>query len=98
MSMISAKCPVLSARWARVWVSLLALFVVLPLMGCGSGDDDITIIPPPGSPSPSGGVGTVVADPTPEPTEFRVAYINLMSPLSLDATNTTANDTFDTRL
>jgi len=68
------------------------------LVGCGAGDDDITIIPPPGSPSPSGGVGTVTADPTPEPTEFRVAYINLMSPLSLDATNTTANDTFEARL
>lgn len=96
--MISAKCSVLSSGWSRVCASLLALFAVFLLVGCGSGDDDITIIPPPGSPSPSGGVGTVAADPTPEPTEFRVAYINLMSPLSLDATNTTANDTFEARL
>jgi endonuclease/exonuclease/phosphatase family metal-dependent hydrolase len=75
-----------------------AIVTVILLVGCGAGDDDITIIPPPGSPSPSGGVGPVTADPTPEPTEFRVAYINLMSPLSLDATNTTANDTFEARL
>lgn len=96
--MIGANCSLPGARATRVCGILLAAFAVLLLVGCGSGDDDITIIPPPGSPSPSGGVGTVTADPTPEPTEFRVAFINLMSPLSLDATNTTASDTFEARL
>ena len=37
-------------------------------------------------------------EPTPDPTEFRVAYLNLMSQVSLDSTNTTAADTFAKRL
>ena len=96
--MISAEFTLPRARWRRLLAALLAVLAALLLVACGSGDDDITIIPPPGSPSPSGGVATVPAEPTPDPTEFRIAYVNLMSPLSLDATNTTANDTFEARL
>jgi endonuclease/exonuclease/phosphatase family metal-dependent hydrolase len=41
---------------------------------------------------------TVGGDSTPVPTEFRVAYINLMSPIALDNTNSIASDTYDQRL
>lgn len=37
-------------------------------------------------------------EPTPEPTEFRVAYLNLMSPIPTDANETSAAATFDARL
>lgn len=63
---------------------------------CG-GDDDITIITPvPADASPS--ATTVTASPTPDPTEFRMVLLNLLSPVSLDATDTSASDTFDERL
>lgn len=63
---------------------------------CGDGDD-IDIIPPPGSPT-AAPTPSATAEPLPEPTEFRVAYINLMSPIALDATNTIPSDTFQQRL
>ena len=40
----------------------------------------------------------VTPEPTPEPTEFRVAYINLMSPLTIDETDTVPGDTYQARL
>ncbi|MEO8539657.1 MAG: hypothetical protein ABI577_07945 [bacterium] len=63
---------------------------------CG-GDDDITIIHPATS-TPAAAQASATPDLGNQPTEFRVAFINLMSPISLDATNTSASDTFDARL
>lgn len=78
------------------FASLLIAVVAVLAVACG-GDDDVQIIRPATStPSPSGATATPDADTV--PTEFRVAFINLLSPLSLDATNTTASDTFDARL
>lgn len=86
---------IMPRRWRSLPLGLCLFFAA----ACGTGgSDDIVIIPPPGSPSPSSGVAEVTAEPTPDPTEFRVAYINLMSQVSLDATNTTAADTFEERL
>jgi endonuclease/exonuclease/phosphatase family metal-dependent hydrolase len=82
--------------WALAFAALLAV-VAFSLARCGGDDDPIDIIEPPTTPSPSPSA-TVVAEPTPDPTEFRVAYINLMSPKALDATNTIPSDTFDERI
>lgn len=80
--------------WLRVL--LVAAFSAVLAAACG-GDDDITIqrpatsTPAPAQTTPTPGPGDV-------PTEFRVAFINLMSPISLDATNSTSSDTFEARL
>ncbi len=37
-------------------------------------------------------------DPAPVPTELKVAFVNLMSPVSTDSTNTSPSETFDQRL
>jgi len=80
--------------------TLLAACAVLALAAlpaaCG-GDDDVTVQHPATS-TPIPPTPTPTEDPTQTPTEFRVAMINLMSPISLDATKTTAADTFDARL
>lgn len=74
---------------------LVAAFAVLPA-ACG-GDDDVQIQRPATS-TPTVEVPTPTPDAAELPTEFRVAFINLMSPISLDSTNTTTSDTFDARL
>jgi len=85
------------APWAALALAVLAVAIALAVARCGGDKDPIEVIEPPTTPSPSP-AATVVAEPTPEPTEFRVAYINLMSPKTLDATNTAPSDTFDERL
>ena len=70
--------------------------IALVATACG-GDDDITIMHPATS-TPAPPTDTPSPDAAAAPTEFRVAFINLMSPISLDDTNTTASDTFDARL
>jgi endonuclease/exonuclease/phosphatase family metal-dependent hydrolase len=74
-----------------------AIVAAIAVSRCGGDGDPVDIITPPQTPTqiaPS----TVVAEPTPNPTEFRVAYINLMSPQTLDATNTVPSDTFEERM
>src|SRR4051794_25275474 len=81
----------------RLCAAASILAVLLAIASACGGDDDVTIITPvPDAPSPS--ATGVTAGATPDPTEFRVVVMNLMSPLSLDPTNTTASDTFDQRL
>ena len=96
----SAECRVPSAEWWS-WRSLALLipsaFLFAAASACGDGGEDIDIIPPAGSPT-AAATTEVSADPTPDPTEFRVAYINLMSPRSLDATNTVPAETFERRI
>lgn len=80
--------------------TLLAACAVLALAAlpaaCG-GDDDVTVQRPATS-TPLPPTATPTEDLTQTPTEFRVAMINLMSPISLDTTKTTASDTFEARL
>jgi len=81
----------------RALFAALAVPVVLLAAAACGGDDDVQIQRPATStPAP------IAQTPTPDdsdlPTEFRVAFINLMSPISLDSTNTTTSDTFDARL
>jgi endonuclease/exonuclease/phosphatase family metal-dependent hydrolase len=83
----------------RRWVALASVGFLLAVLSsaCGGDDDDIEIIPPPGSPT-AAATATIPAEPTVEPTELRIAYINLMSPLTLNETDTLPSDTFELRL
>lgn len=78
------------------WIALLGAVVALAAVACG-GDDDVQIQRPATS-TPAPASQSATPDATDAPTEFRVAFINLMSPISLDSTNSTASDTFDARL
>ncbi len=85
----------------RPVVSVISLFVlVMAAAGCGSPDDGPGRIWPP---TPTPVIVTPTATPPVEapaepPTELRVAFINLLSPLQVDATNTVAAETADERL
>ena len=83
--------------WLFALATLAAVLAAVSFARCGGDDDPIDIIEPPGSPTPAT-PGTIVAEPTPNPTEFRVAYINLLSPRTLDAANTVPSDTFEERM
>jgi endonuclease/exonuclease/phosphatase family metal-dependent hydrolase len=81
---------------AWVMLAVVAGGAALLAAACG-GDDDATVRLPATS-TPDSITPTATAQPDPPPTEFRVAFINLMSPISLDETNSSASDTFDDRL
>lgn len=79
--------------------AFLGLLPGLLVVSCGGGAGDY--LDPSPSPSPAQTrtpTPDALATPTPAPTELRVAFINLMSPVSLDATSTVASDTYDERL
>lgn len=78
------------------WLAAIVASAALFLAACG-GDDDLTIMQPATS-TPSAPAASATPDQQAAPTEFRVAFINLMSPISLDVTNTTAGDTYEARL
>ncbi|OAI40768.1 hypothetical protein AYO38_05220 [bacterium SCGC AG-212-C10] len=79
---------------------MLVGIVAVVAAACGGGAD------PPSGPARSvtGTVSTTVSpsvtvEPSKDPpTELRVAYINLLSPVSVDANDRTADETFDARL
>lgn len=86
-------------------MSILGLLIVLAMgamgmaVGCG-GDGDGE--PPPETPRTAAATGTIT---TPSPvstpevrTEFKVAFVNLLSPVALDTRNAEASDTFEERL
>ena len=83
----------------RKWAALVvgALLGVASLAAACGADDPIDIIPPPGTPTPTTPVAASTEPATP-PSEFRVAYINLLSPNTLDKTNTVPAETFQERL
>ncbi len=97
--MISRSHHFAGSTVRRLWLSLAvgAIIVAMVAAACGGDDGGIEIIPPPGSPTPTS-TPTIPAEPTVEPTELRIAYINLMSPRSLNEANTIPSDTFDARL
>lgn len=91
----STSQGVLPGRLLGVCAS--ALFVA----ACGSGADgtELTrVITPVASPSPGGPGFTYEGEPAKALTEFRVATINMMSPVSLDSTNNAASETYEQRL
>jgi endonuclease/exonuclease/phosphatase family metal-dependent hydrolase len=83
---------------------LLGLVIVvaaamLLLAACGDDSGDSLVPPVVYSPTAVTTVtATIPSETTPVPTEFRVAFINLMSPVALDSTNSEASDTYDQRL
>jgi endonuclease/exonuclease/phosphatase family metal-dependent hydrolase len=82
---------------AGLW--LIAGFALFGLPGCG-GDDAVDYTPavPTALPTRTPPSTQPTGDAVPEPTEIKVAFVNIMSPLSLDSTNTQASDTYDARL
>ena len=88
----------LSRRGRGWWLAGLAA-AALTLAACGAdGEDDGGTFVPQATPSASVSPMPFTPQPTPEPTELRVAFINLMSPVGTDATNTVPADTFEERL
>jgi endonuclease/exonuclease/phosphatase family metal-dependent hydrolase len=83
--------------WLVMLATAMAVFVAFSLARCGGDEDPIDIIEPPGTATPIT-PQTVVAEPTPNPTEFRIAYINILSPRTLDSANTVPSETFEERM
>lgn len=81
---------------------LLVSACVLLAVACGGGGVDDTqltrVITPAASPSPTDPAFNYEGQPAKPLTEFRVATINMMSPVSLDSTNSVASETYDQRL
>lgn len=70
---------------------------MLAAFACGEGD--LPSAPPPSAaPATREPTSAVPATPEPEPTEFRVAFINLMGPFTADPETREAADTFEERL
>lgn len=81
-------------------VALLAAVLAVAFAAasaCG-GDDPPTSRTPAPAASPTPVTPSANADPAPVPTEFKVAFINLMSPVSTDSTNSLPSETFEQRL
>ena len=82
------------------YLTILCLAVMVLAAACG-GDDSAARFtatqPPQGTPVATSSAA-VSTDPATMPSEFRVAFINLMSPVALDATDSAASDTYDQRL
>ncbi len=86
-------------RRLTILLSLLLLVAAL-VAACGGSASNGIVRATPTAPTSTAATGTVIAtiDTTPVPSEFRVAFINLMSPVTLDATNVVASETYDQRL
>ena len=86
--------PAMPGLRALVLAALLAL-----LPSCGgddaAGPDAFAPAPTATTPASSGSYTPIPASP---PTELRIAFINLMSPVGTDTTDTTAADTYEERL
>lgn len=80
-------------------VAALAALVGLLAGACGGDDGGAPPVPAPATISTATVAASTVASPTPAPpAELRVAVINLSSPLTLDANDPIAGDTFEPRL
>lgn len=80
---------------------LAASACILLAAACGGGGDDTQltrVITPAASPSPTDPAFSYEGQPAQPLTEFRVATINMMSPVSLDSTNNVASETYEQRL
>jgi hypothetical protein len=83
-------------------VAAAALLCCLPFLAIacrGETEPGPAHATPGSSPSPTVTItATATAPPMNYPSEFRVAFINLLSPLTVDANDTEAGETFDDRL
>ena len=79
-------------------MAILVVPVVFLAAACGSGPSKGSPFPATETPTEPPATPTVTPEPTPEPTELRVAFINLMSPRSLDESDTVPGDTYEARL
>ncbi len=81
-------------------LAFLVTGVLLIASACGGVDDSESSAPTPVLSATPGASPTPYTrtEPTKQPTEFRVAFINLMSPLTLDANDPVADTTFDDRM
>ena len=80
---------------------LVASACALLAAACGGGADDTQltrVITPAASPPPTDPAFSYEGQPAVPLTEFRVATINMMSPVPLDSTNNVASETYDQRL
>jgi endonuclease/exonuclease/phosphatase family metal-dependent hydrolase len=94
-SMLSIR----SAPWLVAAVLLpVAGFMLASVPGCGedSAVSDPVPVPAAVSPTPTPPITSVSQGQ--QPTELRVAFINLMSPIAVDANNAVAAQTFEQRL
>ncbi|GIW19006.1 MAG: hypothetical protein KatS3mg064_2163 [Tepidiforma sp.] len=82
----------------RFLIGLGALSAGSLAAACSSKPPSDSYARPVETPEPTPTKPVPTPEPTPEPTEFRVAYLNLMSPIATDANDTTAGDTFEDRL
>lgn len=85
----------------RLTIVFTVLLLVAALaFACGGGASDEPTESTPTAAPTAATADTVTApvDTTPVPTEFRVAFINLMSPVTVDSTNVVASETYDQRL
>ena len=77
----------------------LAVIAALLAVACGGDDGGATLVPASATTTTAPVTASAVASPTPvRPTELRIATINLTSPLTLDANDPVAGDTFEPRL
>lgn len=82
-----------------VFVVVGVVILALLAAACGASVDDTPITrPTPVLTAAATPEAVVTTEQTPLPTEFRIAYINLMSPVAVDANNPVASDTYDERL
>ena len=72
------------------------LLALLPACGGDDAEPPGPLAPTATATTPPGGATTPIAPR--EATELRVAFINLMSPVGTDATDTAASDTYEERL
>ena len=80
------------------WLLVALLAVVAGATACGSDDAPGPAHASVPTPTVQPTVAVTPTEPPDPPKEFRVAFINLASPLTLDATSKIAGDTFDERL
>lgn len=78
--------------------SLALLLLAFATAGCGGGGDDPPPSSTPGTPQATPTTATSTRTPQPAPDTLTVAYINLGSPLRVDATDAVAAETFQERL
>src|SRR6476659_2153628 len=73
--------------------------ICLLAVACGDDSGDDALASPQATATASGSPTAEPATPSPNPpTEYRVAFINLDAPLTLDTNNQEADQTFDDRL
>ena len=92
--------PRLSTHWSALFATIAAAVVsVLLAIATACGEDGATDTSRPLAAAIPTSVAPIPAtDPKPAPTEFKVAFINLMSPVTTDSTDPLPSETYEQRL